>query len=80
MTDIRLQDRYEARSGTVLINGVRALVRLMLLQAEIDKGERHRKRAVSSPAIAGRRLAVSIWHSEKLRASPPTAISWSSLP
>ena len=36
MAEVRLQDRYEARSGRILINGVRALVRLMLVQADLD--------------------------------------------
>jgi len=37
MSEVRLQDRYEARAGQILISGVRALVRLMLLQAALDK-------------------------------------------
>ncbi len=32
-----LDDRYEERSGAILINGVQALVRLMLVQADADE-------------------------------------------
>ncbi|WP_158085734.1 indolepyruvate ferredoxin oxidoreductase family protein [Henriciella aquimarina] len=34
---VSLNDRYEKRDGEILISGVQALVRLMLLQAERDK-------------------------------------------
>ena len=34
---VTLSDRYDLRSGSILISGVQALVRLMLLQAERDR-------------------------------------------
>lgn len=34
--NVTLQDRYVKRSGRILISGVQALVRLMLLQADRD--------------------------------------------
>lgn len=38
MTTVTLEDRFTRRDGRILITGVQALVRLMLIQAERDRG------------------------------------------
>ena len=43
--DVTLEDRYTAESGTVLLSGIQALVRLMLDQRRLDARRGHNTRA-----------------------------------